>query len=84
MIEINRASDVLPLISVAESVIDDSTFGFSVCDVEIKMEDGTTCRFFVSAKMKNGRPTLEVATNVGHGSRRKSVTGVKRKPLISD
>lgn len=84
MIEINKTSDVLPLISVAQSVIDNSSFGFSVCDVEIKMEDGSTCRFFVSAKMKNGRPTLEVATNVGQGSRRKSVTGVKRKPLTTD
>jgi hypothetical protein len=77
LIKINKANDA-PLIEVPQARIEESMRGANVCDVEIQMEDGTYCRFFVTAQLKGGRPSLEVSTNTKDGSRSKKVTGIKR------
>jgi hypothetical protein len=79
-INITSRTAATPLIRITEEMIEGSTFGADIADVEILMSDGSYCRFFLTAGIKNGRPRLEVSTNVGGGSRRKSVTGTRRKP----
>jgi hypothetical protein len=77
-IEITRPADA-PLIEVNEAAIGRTSIGFSVCDIEVLMDDGKYSRFFVSVRIKNGRPVVELATNTKTGSTRKTVTGFKRK-----
>ena len=47
----------------------------TVVDLDIIAKDGSRARFFISAKVKNGRPVAEISVNCGTGSTRKSVTG---------
>lgn len=47
----------------------------TVIDLDIIAKDGSRARFFISAKVKNGRPVAELSVNRGTGSTRKSVTG---------
>ena len=68
-----------PFISLNESLIGDSVIPVDAADIEIEMEDGRFCRFFVRVGVKNGRPFCEVSTNTADSTTRKSVTGIKRK-----
>ena len=52
------------------------TFGLEVCDVLIENEQGETARFFVTARIKNGRAVLVVTAKKNNGKETiKSVVG---------
>ena len=75
---INKPHDA-PLIEIDQDIIEQE-IRMPVCDIEVLMEEGHYSRFFVSVRMKNGRPVVELATNRSDGkSTVRTVTGVKRK-----
>lgn len=78
ILTVSRPCDA-PLIQVDQDLIE-NRINLTVADIEVLMEDGTYSRFFVSAKIRNGKPVLELSTNNNRGgSTRKSVVGFKRK-----
>ena len=75
---VSRPCDA-PLIQVEQDLVENQ-ISLTVADIEVLTKDGTYSRFFVSAKIRNGRPVLELSTNNNRGgSTRKSVTGFKRE-----
>ena len=80
VIKLKKRTD-FPRIEVTEEVIGNPGLsGFTnICDIEVKMSDGTYACFFVSAAIRNNRPVVELATNTNMGSTRKRVTGIKMK-----
>ncbi len=53
-----------PVIDVSFGEVDDRTFGLTVAEVNVK-KDENVARFWVSLRIKNGRPVMEVTTKVG-------------------
>lgn len=78
IIKINHPREA-PLLVVTESMVGDSSIGAPVCDIDVLMEDGSYSSFFIRARVKDGRPSVEVATNRNNASVSKRVTGIKRK-----
>lgn len=74
-------------VEVDADLVDNQTFGLNVCDVVMNFEDGKYAKFFVTLRIKNGRPVCEVSTNLHNKETKKSVMGVKRvdqRPKIQD
>jgi len=70
-------------IEVDSELVENQTFGLNVCDVSVNFEDGKYSKFFVTVRIKNGRPVCEVSTNLHNKETKKSITGVKRVDLRS-
>lgn len=48
----------------------------TIIDLDVFAKDGSRARFFISARIKNGRPVAEISVNrPSGGSTRKAVTG---------
>lgn len=68
-------------VEVDAELVDNQTFGLNVCDVVLNFEDGKYTKFFITVRIKNGRPVCEVSTNLRNKETKKSVMGVKRVDL---
>lgn len=70
-------------IQVTQSEVESNTnmtTGQALGEVDILMDDGSYGRFHMYARIKNGRPVLEISTNTKAGNRStvKTLTAVKR------
>ena len=61
--------------------------GPTVAEIDVINKDGTYSRFFINIGInKQNRPVCEVSTNTNapHGSVRKTVTAVRKMPVVCD